>query len=70
MLVVYIRYGVGYVRWAYIPSLLLGRPTPLRLVVAKVELKIGHLNKIATTIGHRAFIRTFTCQVVCNMKVL
>ena len=60
MLVVYIRYGVGYVLRTYIPSLLLGRPTPLRLVVAKVELKIGHLNKITATIGHRAFVRTFT----------
>jgi len=50
------------------PSLLLGRPTPLRLVVAKVELKIGHLNKITTTVGHRAFVRTFTC-VNPNMRL-
>jgi len=47
--------------WADLPSLLLSRPASLSLVVTKVELKIGHLNKVATAIGHCAFIRTLTC---------
>ena len=59
----HIRQGSGLVRWAHIPSLLLGRPPPLRFVVAKVELKIGHLNKVATTVGHRAFVGTFTYRI-------